>query len=226
MAYTTSYSNYWQGAKMDWEFLRGLLKGTFLFSGNILQSLLTYAGILSFIYLLFPKLEGKMKDKLEKIRNHKLNILLIFLLASVIFTSYNLYHDKSPKFATPSELSAKVLSDLNIRATDLVPMYSEPIVSGKVFENCTFYGPSVWSMRENLVAEVGGTLSVVAETGVSPDTAIIATLNEEWGGVIIFDGNVFKGNNKLHNISIIAGTDKAEQMRNELRISFEKLNKQ
>ena len=63
---------------MDWQFFLALLRGVFTFSGNIVQSLLAYAGIVSFLYLLFPKLEGNMQSRLEKLRHHKLNILLIY----------------------------------------------------------------------------------------------------------------------------------------------------
>lgn len=79
---------------MDIQFFWSLFKGIFLFSGNFIQSLLAYIGIVSFLYLLFPRLEGKLKDRLDIMRHHKLNILLIFLLASVIMTSYSLYHNR------------------------------------------------------------------------------------------------------------------------------------
>ena len=67
--------------------------------------------------------------------------------------------------------------------------------------------------------------AIIVEEGVTPETAIIKTLNEEWIGVIIFEGNVFNGLNKLHNISIISSGEKAETMREELKQSMEQLGK-
>lgn len=134
---------------MDWQFVQNLLKGVSTFSGNAMQSLLAYAGILSFIYLLFPKLEWKMKDKFEKLRHHKVSILLIFILASVLLTSYNLYENKEAKFAMPDALIASTLTDMQIRLADL--SRDNQIIRGKTFRNCDIYGSSVVLLLEGTV---------------------------------------------------------------------------
>jgi hypothetical protein len=218
---------------MHWSYFWVLLKGLFVnpispwlsIPSYLFGIILVLITIWPIIKSIFPETKEHMKKVISFVRNFRVHILVSLFIVSIIISSYSLYENKTPRFATPAELNAPVLSGLNIRATDLVPVYSEPIVTGKVFENCNFYGPAVWSIENNMVAEVGGSLSFVMEAGLTPDTAIISTLNKEWLGVIIFNGNVFKGTNKLHNISIITAGDKADQMRDELKKSLEQLGK-
>lgn len=78
---------------MDWKYITDLLKGVF-WSFN---SITTWLGIVSFIFLFFPKLEWKMKDRLAKIRPYAIHILWGCILISVITTSYSM---RKNNFAT------------------------------------------------------------------------------------------------------------------------------
>jgi hypothetical protein len=222
---------------MDWSFVGQLLMGAFYTSRNVFVALPTYLAIVPILVWIFaPKWGASMKkltkkkqaekSKQERIANARrlaTIAVIILLFVSLILSANNLYKNKTPKFATPSELMSPVLSGLNIRMTDLVPVYSEPIVSGKVFQDNNFYGPAVLSIRAN--NKIDG-LCIITEAGVTADTAIIYTPNEEYIGAIILDGNIFKGINKLHNISIITNSqDVVNQMREELRKSIEQLEK-
>lgn len=78
---------------MEWQFFTELLKGVFL----SLNSITTWIGIVSFIFLFFPKLEWKMKDRLTKIRPYAIHILWSCILISVITTSYSMYANKQQR---------------------------------------------------------------------------------------------------------------------------------
>ena len=74
------------------EFLKELFTGIFL----SINSITTWIGIVSFIFFFFPKLGGRMKNQLEKIRPwpYGLLIFLGLILISIILTSYSMYESK------------------------------------------------------------------------------------------------------------------------------------
>lgn len=72
---------------MDWKFITDLLWGVF-FS---YYSIFTWIGLVSSIFLFFPRLEGTMKDRLANARPYALSILLAFILISTILTSYSMH---------------------------------------------------------------------------------------------------------------------------------------
>ena len=218
---------------MHWSYFWELLKGLFVnpispwlsIPSYLMGIVLVLIGVWPIVKYVFPEIEDKMNKMLPLVRKFRVHLLIGLFIISLIISAYSLYENKTPTFATPSELAAPILYGLSIRATDLVPIYSEPVVSGKVFENCTFYGPSVWSIRGNTNV-INDDLTMIAEDDVSADTAIISTSNEKYIGVIIFENNVFKGVNKLHNISIISNSpENVEKMRDDLRKSMELLGK-
>jgi len=184
---------------MDWQFFLKFFTGVFTFSGNIAQSILTYVGILSYVYLFFPKFEGKMKGKLSTIRHHKLNILLCFLLASAILTSYNLYENKKPNFATPDQLLTSTYSGMQIRVADLTR--ENLFIRGKVFENCDLYGPAVVYFDSSNVVDISIDLS-----DAPIDDILISTSNVGLSGVVGFQNCVLK-NVRLIHIGIIGTPD-------------------
>ena len=69
---------------MDWAFWGNLGKSIFTFSDNILQTILVYVGILGLVFFLFPRLGGKLKNKLPVIRKFGIHIAWAFILISVV----------------------------------------------------------------------------------------------------------------------------------------------
>lgn len=205
---------------MDLLFFLELLKALVWNPNNILLSIPTYLAIVLIVLpvarFLFPEWEGKMNQFGQYLRTHRGKLIVTLVIISLLVGSYSAYENKQPNFALPSELLASQISNQKIRIWDLVPVYSSPTVSGKVFEDNDFYGPAVISIHPNNV----GDLAIITEAGVTIDTALIATLNDNMAGVIIFDGNVFKGINKLHNISIIGSPEMIQEQRAKLRESL------
>lgn len=191
---------------MDWQFIADLFKGVFLFSGNITQSILAYAGILSFIYLLFPGLEGKMKDRLSILRDHKLNILLVFLLISILITSYNLYENKQINFATPDALLSSELDNQNIRLSDLTR--ENITIRSKTFNNCDIYGPAIIAITGPIVVKN----PIFEFAGGTVNDGFIIVNDKRWiTGAITFDSCIFNDCH-FHGIGIIATEEQYQKI--------------
>jgi hypothetical protein len=194
---------------MDWTFLKDLLFGIFRGVNNYLQAIPTWVGIAAFIFLFFPSLEWKMKNKLTTIRKYRLHILMIFLMISMVITSYSLYVNKTPDLATPNALLSDNLTGLKIRVVDLG--VGNPLVSGKVFKDCLFYGPGIISIHANCT----GTIAVELHEDITLDATLIETTNERIVGVVIFDNCVFI-NCRIRDIGIIGSSELITEIKAKL----------
>jgi hypothetical protein len=197
---------------MDTTFWLDLVRGVFTFSNNILQSVLVYIGIIGLAVSLFPSWRGKMRKWGERARKYGVHIAWLFILISVVMASQTIYANKSITWATTPELQASYLSNLNIRMADLAST-GNPIISGRVFEDCEFYGPAVISIHQNCT----GDLAITTMQGITIDTALIPTTNPVNSGIFIFDNCVFKGTCKLNNVSIIGSPELIEALKEKMK---------
>jgi hypothetical protein len=191
------------GVIMDLHFIGQLFKGIFTFSGNLLQSIFAYAGIATFLIgWLFPKLGGKVKGRLEWLSQHKVNILLGFLLLSTILTSYNLYENKLPNFAPPEELISNSLNGLTIRIADLAAQSTT--IRNKVITDCYLYGPAV-------VFPDNSAITYCEFTDHNISNVVIVTTNELVAGVITFESCIIT---RCHfiNVALICTPDELEEL--------------
>jgi len=193
---------------MDWSFFRNLFIGIFYNSHHIILSLPTYFGILSYIILLFPKLGGKMKDKLLKVRKYALSILMGFILISVILTSHSLYKNKRLKFATPDELTAPLLQNMSIRISDLAR--EDFTIRNKAFYNCHIYGPAI-------IFPSGCTFFNLSLVEVASNGCLVETTNKIISGAIGLENCVIR-DCIFHKISFIGPPKMINEIREQLNI--------
>jgi hypothetical protein len=181
------------------------------FFGGILwsfQSLFTYIGLIigvgPFIFLLFPKLEGRMKDLKEKsegLRKHALTIIMAFMLVSSIITAYQLYENKQAHFATPEALMPAYLHDMNIRIADLA--IENTYIRNKTFERCELWGPAVVILSGNTVVNH---LSMGIPSLENMNDIFVDTTNPRILGAVTFDNCVFRSCG-LHLVGFIGDND-------------------
>ena len=189
---------------MDWQFFKGLVVGVFWNTNNFIQSLPAWIGIGSFVILcFFPKLGGS-KMNLSKVAEHSGVILMVFILISVILTSYSLYKNKRPTFATPDELTQMVLRDRDIKLSDLTR--EDFRIRNKTFDNCHIYGPAIIHIK--------GTTMIINSTfaEVLPDSAFIETSNKYVSGAISLEDCIVS-NCIFHKISFIGDTKLKEKFK-------------
>lgn len=191
---------------MDWEFIKDLFFGIFKGTNNFLQSIPTWLGFIAFLFLL-PHWRPTV---MEKVRKYRFYILMVFLMISIIVTSYSLYDNKTIQLATSEALLSDSLTELKIRVVDLG--VGNPIVSNKVFKDCLFYGPGIISIHTNCT----GTIAIQLHDDITVDNTLIETTNERIVGVVIFDNCVFN-NCHIRDIGIIGSTE----MITELKVKLE-----
>lgn len=213
---------------MDWRFIGELFKGIFTFSDNIIQSILAYAGILSFIYLLFPQLEGKMKGRLSSARKYGIHIAWAFILISVIMAANSLYGkvnqqvitltNELHKYETLPTIDQMVildyLKDIPIPLADYAKDIT--IIRDRTFDGCDIHGPAVISLN------YGTNQVFICTVDVPFDTAFITTTNIRVTGVVAFDNCTFK-NCKFKNVSFLGNENAIAKARSEF--TFDSANK-
>jgi hypothetical protein len=210
---------------MDWYYITELLKNIFAFSGNAIQSILAYVGIISFIYFLFPKLENKMKDEktkttLLKIRKYGVHIAWVFVLVSIALASHSVYdkanqqvfslqrelHKYQTQPTVDQMLMMNYLKGIPIPLPDLAKDIT--IIRDKTFDSCDIHGPAV------ILLDYGNNQVFDCTIDVTFDIAFFSIANPQITGVIAFDNCVFK-NCKFKNISFIGTPEEIEKARSE-----------
>jgi hypothetical protein len=213
-----------------WQYLGNLLSHIFLQSWTIAPQIITnLIAIWAAIIWIIPKTGGFMKNLPGWLQRYLPRIVLvIYLVGVLIYVPYSIDRDnlnqvnqlqeeiaelKAQRTALPDELLASHLVGLRIRITDMTKDYA--LITGKVFDDCTFFCPCVIQFQEPL--QQSTTITIELERSSTIDDVFISTTNERMTGVIAFKNCIFNNCRFVH-VGIIAKPDVIEILKSSIKV--------
>jgi hypothetical protein len=192
-------------------FLKELLFGIFWTSGNLIQVIPTYLGI-AYVILFFisSRWKGKMKRWAVGHKKYMPYVLIGLLVVSLVFTSYSLYENKEPNFATPDALLSPNLNGMRFRITDLAR--ETAIIRNRVFTDCDIYGPAIVMFQDSNVADIYLPNESVSSCLIESNTPTIT-------GAIGFYNCVIT-NCRFWHIGILGNTKQIEVLKSNVHYDY------